>query len=53
MYILSPKRLHSYRFIQLQAKHDFVEHELTESKEKEKMMAVEIRTLKEEVIFIS
>ena len=36
-------------FIQLQAKHDFVEQELAKNKEQEKVMAVELGRLREEV----
>ena len=35
--------------MQLLAKHDFIEQELTKSKEKEKVMAVELARLREEV----
>ena len=35
--------------MQLQAKHDFVEQELAKNKEREKVMAVELGRLREEV----
>ena len=42
----SPCTLH---YIQLQAKHDFVEQELAKNKEREKVMALELGRLREEV----
>ena len=48
IYIISI-HIHTLHFIQLQAKHDFVEQELTKSKEREKVMAVELGRLREEV----
>ena len=38
-----------FNHIQLQAKHDFIEQELTRSKQKENLMEVELKGLREEV----
>ena len=38
-----------FNHIQLQAKHDFIEQELSRSKQKENLMEVELKGLREEV----
>ena len=50
IYIISVHiHVHTLHSKQLQAKHDFVEQELAKNKEREKVMAVELAKLREEV----